>query len=749
MTEKQPTFSLSSTLNFANDSTKVTEAGSQGAQSSHVGTIPPQPRYRVFTLGQDTRSHPVFVSPDEAPCGSFLIDCNHCGRSIPNEHYHCSICDNGDYDLCPDCLESGVSCPGADHWLIKRFIIDGVVSTSTTETVSPRKPQSEDEKQEGKTPEALPAAVSETTPAPKPLPAPSEAEVKVNERTCNACFRGTDRFLSQCCSSDTNLLAEFDEAKMVTCTDCEDYDLCLTCLLKDGHGHHPAHSFSLIQDRTFCLKSLVLSRCRPGRHHHHAAICDGCDKVRSRLNRSVTCADFFQRIVGVRHKCLTCPDWDYCWECIEGAPQRHPGHRFVPIYEAIAEQPVRQETHYGIFCDGPLCKNKPSATYITGDRYKCAVCHDTDFCANCEALPTNPHNRTHPLIKFKTPVRNVSVSTYGDSGNGAVLTMGDRPKETTPQQKTPLAANNAPAPTPANAEEKQTEEARPENLSEKAVTKEVEKETKDETPKEEPEFATSGEEIKSDLVAASAQVSGYQAFFIRDTIRDGSKLPPNKIVQQTWTLYNPGPLPWPAGSNVRFVGGDSMFNVDTDRPSSLTDITSAMESNELSAPLLPGQSADFTVTLKTPQREGTSISYWRLKLPDGTPFGHKLWCDIQVRADAPEPAVAEAAEAKEVTEVKEETQQTSEVKKEPELTESDMIFPKLDKESPVTSTHESMPAAPTAPSLANTDERDILEDVESLTLEDEDTEGGFLTDDEYDILDASDQEFLDVRQSEK
>lgn len=66
---------------------------------------------------------------------------------------------------------------------------------------------------------------------------------------------------------------------MVTCADCEDYDLCITCLLKDTHGHHPAHTFSLLHDRQFCLKNMVLSRCKPGRHHQHAAICDGCEKV--------------------------------------------------------------------------------------------------------------------------------------------------------------------------------------------------------------------------------------------------------------------------------------------------------------------------------------------------------------------------------------------------------------------------------------------------------------------------------------
>ena len=66
---------------------------------------------------------------------------------------------------------------------------------------------------------------------------------------------------------------------MVTCMHCDDYDLCMTCLLHDSHGHHPGHAFSLIHDRQFCLKGLVTSRCNPGRHYQHAAVCDGCEKV--------------------------------------------------------------------------------------------------------------------------------------------------------------------------------------------------------------------------------------------------------------------------------------------------------------------------------------------------------------------------------------------------------------------------------------------------------------------------------------
>jgi next-to-BRCA1 protein 1 len=72
-----------------------------------------------------------------------------------------------------------------------------------------------------------------------------------------------------------------------------------------------------------------------------------------------------------------------------------------------------------------------------------------------------------------------------------------------------------------------------------------------------------------------------------------------------------------------------------------------------------------------------------------------------------------------------------------------MIFPKLEKESPVSSIHDiaSVPAPPVEPTI-KTEVDELLEDVESLELEDEETDDGFLTDEEYDILDASDEDFL-------
>lgn len=126
-----------------------------------------------------------------SPNGVFCIDCNHCGRSIPNEHYHCSICDDGDYDLCLQCVEAGVACLDDEHWLIKRLVKDGQVTNSTTETVQPRKAREEpepEEEEEETFEESVPELVSEATPVP-PVAAPELPE-STQERICNDCLKG-------------------------------------------------------------------------------------------------------------------------------------------------------------------------------------------------------------------------------------------------------------------------------------------------------------------------------------------------------------------------------------------------------------------------------------------------------------------------------------------------------------------------------------------------------------------------------
>ena len=48
------------------------------------------------------------------------IYCDNCGALAPSEHYHCSMCDGGDFDICPACVSKGIHCRDSRHKLRKR-----------------------------------------------------------------------------------------------------------------------------------------------------------------------------------------------------------------------------------------------------------------------------------------------------------------------------------------------------------------------------------------------------------------------------------------------------------------------------------------------------------------------------------------------------------------------------------------------------------------------------------------------------
>lgn len=614
----------------------------------------------------------------------------------------------------------------------------------------------------------------------------------------------------------------------------------MSCHENNTHGHHPGHKFKPATAETLMSPAAELL-CAPGRNVHHAAICDGCDKT----------------IYGVRYKCLNCPDWDFCSDCVKSARHIHPTHRFAAIYDPIPGPHMAYTRHVGIYCDGPLCKEKHE--YITGVRYKCAICHDTDFCGNCEAHPRNRHNRTHPLIKFKTPVRNVSVTTMGEDKNGApMVAMGDQSTK-----------NNAPSPVRTVVDVKPSEPAAVPAFVPTATLKTEKIQIKD-LLAEPIEEKIRVEDLKPTPVQIPSQE--LNAHYVRDTVKDGSIMTPGQRFVQVWTLRNPGPHAWPAGCVVSFVGGDRMFNIDDNHPSSEADLVDAQRSNVVGRAVEVGEEIAFRVMMKAPKHEGTAISYWRLKAADGVVFGHRLWCHIKVvtapqvvfsspppppppaaafpspvtvptvdrtesagrpklqdeflqlllrsqeqrrqqdqktaeiaklRADFEEKKkaelerkesrdrilrdlqdqlrlaaacrIADAAannttpqEQKEDADAAELAATTPSVKVEPvpavvedenDNSESSvMIFPKLEKESPASSTHESAKAAPEAaatpetkkvepvsvasPSTKTESEAEIFEDAESVDLLESSDDDGFLTDEEYDILDASDEEHV-------
>ncbi|KAH6641675.1 hypothetical protein F5144DRAFT_564552 [Chaetomium tenue] len=642
--------------------------------------------------------------PPAPPCNvdcpaihtNYAVCCNSCDETIPDAHYHCSTCDDGDFDLCQTCVNQGVTCKGPNHWLIKRFVVSGVIINSTTERLYPKP------KPKKSTPPGIVPSAERIIPV-------FNDNVYSTMRTCNCCVQ------------------ELPEAEFAHCTSCEDFDLCRSCFAKNRHGHHPRHAFVPAVEGTR-FDNEITRRLPAGRGQAHNAICDGCDKG----------------VQGVRHKCLECPDWDYCSDCVVNAGFIHPGHRFVPIYEPLEyDSGVRIRTmnrpvHVGICCDGPLCSSaRANSAYIVGDRFKCAVCDDTDFCASCEASPANSHNRTHPLIKFKSPVRHVSVTTTGENLNGRQMpVMGDRPRARSPAPNTQAVNTSLP---PSVHESLET-----------AVNEPI---PKAETSACAPEPVPSPPKDRSDEKPVSAK--DLVATFVRDTVQDGTVFGLDHVFEQTWVLRNSGNVAWPAGCSVKFVGGDYMGHLDSNHPAATRDVEFSCESTICYAPIQPGEEFPFTVLLRTPSRAGRMVSNWRLSTQDGDRFGHRLWCDIVVEkpktvTEAPgmvshtqsnpkgkevlrrEPEVKPELEEPEVKSKLEEP----EAKPEPELKpeHSQMIFPKLEKESPVASVHEGSKAVSVS---AQEDEYEDCEDSEWVGSED-----AFLSDEEeYDILDASDEEF--------
>ena len=106
----------------------------------------------------------------------------------------------------------------------------------------------------------------------------------------------------------------------------------------------------------------------------HRATCDLCKTA----------------VVGIRFKCLTCPDFDLCANCEKtGIHSQHALGRFCQPLETMFQ-------HDGIWCDN--CK----ATPIRGLRYRCWHCPDFDLCHLCRG--NTSHDPSHLLVPLFIPV---------------------------------------------------------------------------------------------------------------------------------------------------------------------------------------------------------------------------------------------------------------------------------------------------------------------------------------------------------
>ena len=182
------------------------------------------------------------------------------------------------------------------------------------------------------------------------------------------------------------------------CLDCADFEFCDTCAaspsLRDLHGIE--HPFYPIPSGNTNI-NFEAARSKHRGEVHQGAKCDGCGS----------------NIWGVRHRCLSCSDFDFCDKCItsvEIRSQHDMHHAFFPI-----EKPWNREgydlakdchkalnptlpVHSNVTCDG--CR----AT-VVGVRHKCLSCSDFDFCQNCIADPTKrfAHDLSHAFLPVPKP----------------------------------------------------------------------------------------------------------------------------------------------------------------------------------------------------------------------------------------------------------------------------------------------------------------------------------------------------------
>ena len=128
-------------------------------------------------------------------------------------------------------------------------------------------------------------------------------------------------------------------------------------------------------------------------------------KVKKEIHWFVTCDGCkMYPLTGKRYKCDVCPNFDFCEECYEKEKEKHK-HKFKIVdkmqFINKMEEFLKKETvdgkpiHHGYICDG--CEKAP----IVGNRYKCIVCKDFDYCEECEEKFRDQHK--HPFLKIYKP----------------------------------------------------------------------------------------------------------------------------------------------------------------------------------------------------------------------------------------------------------------------------------------------------------------------------------------------------------
>ncbi|KAI0828967.1 hypothetical protein BC628DRAFT_1482227 [Trametes gibbosa] len=225
------------------------------------------------------------------------------------------------------------------------------------------------------------------------------------------------------------------------CLDCSDYDLCTSCISSPEHRskHDASHAFFpvVVPGELDCYQMALAHHNRPlfgpgSRQLSSHAENNGCSSAQPPrppalpVHKNILCDICNQEIVGVRNKCLDCPDYDLCQVCLMTPSlrsQHHAAHQFFGIEKpgeiivhtvftgdderqpdqrpAVSESETRVRTRdvepvvHNATCN--LCDSR-----IRGDRFKCLDCPDYDMCQLCYKIASEQHPG-HGFVKVSEP----------------------------------------------------------------------------------------------------------------------------------------------------------------------------------------------------------------------------------------------------------------------------------------------------------------------------------------------------------
>ncbi|KAH8120072.1 hypothetical protein DFH11DRAFT_1685474 [Phellopilus nigrolimitatus] len=216
------------------------------------------------------------------------------------------------------------------------------------------------------------------------------------------------------------------------CKACADYDLCEVCVtqrsakvvhqtVENPERSGVYHTFSAIPEPAVPIsvpqphRTINMSSSAPVPQPstaqtvpvvHTNVVCDVCSDI----------------VIGDRHKCLDCHDYDLCDSCYPSASSGHnPFHEFLTIKEPgrvlvhtvfngdeyrrgtrpdERAQPTsrshtteRSPVVHQATCD--LCESR-----IHGARYKCLACPDFDTCSSCYSITLEQHPK-HTFVRLE------------------------------------------------------------------------------------------------------------------------------------------------------------------------------------------------------------------------------------------------------------------------------------------------------------------------------------------------------------